>query len=114
MQELFQTITLFLVTRLRRNAAVRFLPAFLLTFVVLLASIDSGTTWLPSIAVNDVPSTFNKGSYGSRLGWLGDTAGLTADSKGVFHPVWIDNRTGIKQVFTASILVKLDRLSGSR
>ena len=78
------------------------------------ASIDGGTTWLPSVAVNDVPSTLSKDSYGSRLGWLGDTPGLAADSKGVFHPVWIDNRTGIKQVFTASVLVKSDRLSGSR
>ena len=41
---LFQTITLFLVTRLRRNAAVRFLPAFLLTFVVLLAAAGSAAS----------------------------------------------------------------------
>jgi hypothetical protein len=69
------------------------------------ASVDGGATWLPSVAVTDVASTYDKGSPGSRLGWLGDTAGLAADSAGAFHPLWIDNRTGIKQVFTASVTV---------
>ncbi|HLK55305.1 MAG TPA: sialidase family protein, partial [Chthonomonadaceae bacterium] len=70
------------------------------------ASVDGGATWLPSVAVTDVSSTYAIGSRGSRLGWLGDTAGLAADSAGAFHPLWIDNRTGVKQVFTASVLVK--------
>jgi len=78
------------------------------------ASVDGGATWLPSVDVTEVASTYAKGSQGSRLSWLGDTAGLAADSTGAFHPLWIDNRTGVKQVFTASVLVKSDGLPDSR
>jgi hypothetical protein len=35
----------------------------------------------------------------------GDTAGLRADANGVFHALWIDNRTGTGQVYTAPIRV---------
>jgi hypothetical protein len=35
----------------------------------------------------------------------GDTAGLAADAAGVFHPLWIDNRTGIHQMWTAAVTV---------
>src|SRR5205807_1808861 len=35
----------------------------------------------------------------------GDTAGLTADADGVFHPVWVDNRTGVPQLWTAPVTV---------
>jgi hypothetical protein len=54
----------------------------------------------------DVASTYDKGRQGSRSGRLGDTARLAADSAGAFHPLWIDNRTGVKQVFTASVDIK--------
>nr|MDQ3919493.1 glycoside hydrolase [Acidobacteriota bacterium] len=33
----------------------------------------------------------------------GHTAGLAAAADGTFHPVWVDNRTGVRQVWTASI-----------
>jgi hypothetical protein len=36
----------------------------------------------------------------------GDTAGLTADAAGVFHTVWIDNRTGVPQMWTATVSIK--------
>jgi hypothetical protein len=36
----------------------------------------------------------------------GDTAGLEADAPGVFHPLWVDNRTGVVQVWTAPVRVK--------
>jgi hypothetical protein len=36
----------------------------------------------------------------------GDTVGLAADAKGVSHPMWIDNRTGTHQVWTASVTVR--------
>ena len=36
----------------------------------------------------------------------GDTAGLAADAAGV-SPVWIDNRTGTHQVWTASVGVRV-------
>jgi hypothetical protein len=37
----------------------------------------------------------------------GDTAGLAADAGGVFHPVWIDNRTGVPQMWTATVKVQV-------
>lgn len=33
----------------------------------------------------------------------GHTFGLTADSRGVFHAAWTDNRTGVPQVWTAAV-----------
>lgn len=36
----------------------------------------------------------------------GHTAGLAADASGVFHPFWVDSRTGIAQVWTAPITVR--------
>ncbi len=40
--------------------------------------------------------------------WLtnGHTAGLAADAQGVFHTLWVDNRTGVKQVYTAPATVQ--------
>ncbi len=35
----------------------------------------------------------------------GHTSGLVADAAGAFHPFWIDNRTGIAQIRTASVPV---------
>jgi hypothetical protein len=35
----------------------------------------------------------------------GDTGGFDADADGVFHALWVDNRTGIPQLFTAPITV---------
>jgi BNR repeat-like domain len=78
--------------------------------VGLRASLDGGETWLPSVRVTDVASTFELRKPGSKRGSfqtiLGDTAGLAADVAGGFHPVWIDNRTGVRQVFTATVRVK--------
>ena len=41
----------------------------------------------------------------------GDTDGLVADAGGVFHPVWIDNRNGVPQVWTAPVRVSRTRSS---
>jgi hypothetical protein len=76
--------------------------------VRLRVSANGGASWLPSVQVTDVPSHFdvNTGMHGEPVGnWLGHTAGLTSDSSGAFHPLWIDNRTGIPQVFTAKATV---------
>jgi len=35
------------------------------------------------------------------------TAGMAADASGVFHPFWVDNRTGTKQVWTAPITISV-------
>jgi hypothetical protein len=65
------------------------------------ASIDGGKTWLPSVRVSQKTSTFQ-----GRGGWLGDTAGLATDVQGAFHVLWVDNRTGIQQVWTARLTVQ--------
>ena len=90
------------------------------------ASLDGGQSFLPSVRVSEKGSTFD-----GRERWVldsrvakaeggkvrldlsldtftflgGDTAGLTADGAGRFHPVWVDNSTGIPQVFTAVVTV---------
>jgi hypothetical protein len=68
--------------------------------VRLRASLDGGETWLPSVQVNEVTSAK------AGLASLGHTLGLTADANGAFHPLWIDNRTGIRQVWTATVTVQ--------
>jgi hypothetical protein len=35
----------------------------------------------------------------------GHTAGMAADADGDFHPFWIDNRTGVPQIWTAAVAV---------
>jgi hypothetical protein len=76
------------------------------------ASLDGGATWLPSVRVTDAASNFslndkNGGVEGKN--WVGHTAGLTADAAGEFHPLLVDNRTGVKQVFTARVAVRVIR-----
>ncbi len=90
------------------------------------ASLDGGETFTPSVQVSEEPRVFDqnelwtiKGLTQSPRGgtkrllvvrdeWLrgGDTAGLTADANGVFYPLWIDNRTGLGQVWTAPVTVQ--------
>lgn len=67
------------------------------------ASLDGGATWLPSVRVSTAPNLVTDPKE-TRLNG-GDTAGLDADAGGAFHPVWIDNRTGTHQVWTASVTV---------
>jgi hypothetical protein len=66
------------------------------------ATLDGGKTWLPSVRV----STALHVDAGDSRKNSGDTAGLAADADGVFHPVWIDNRTGIPQMWTATVAVR--------
>jgi hypothetical protein len=95
-------------------------------------SLDGGETFQPSALVSESPARFDgrehwptqasiKGGgtrvYGGRgplhveifaprfIYVPGDTTGLTADIDGVFHPYWVDNRTGWHQVWTAAIKV---------
>lgn len=67
------------------------------------ASLDGGKTWLPSVRVSTAAHVDDKGDSRKNSG---DTAGLAADAHGVFHPVWIDNRTGIPQMWTATVKVR--------
>jgi hypothetical protein len=90
------------------------------------ASLDGGETWQPSVLVSQSPKTFeNRGTLPIRAGvwrgaegvlslnvrryeWFagGHTAGLTADANGIFHPFWVDNRTGLSQIWTAPVVVR--------
>ena len=72
------------------------------------ASLDGGTTWTKSERVSTAANTRaqQKGeSFFLVTG--GDTAGLAANADGRFHALWIDNRTGTQQVWTAAITVKM-------
>ena len=94
-------------------------------------SIDGGETFLPSVVLSETPARFDGRErwpptasttgggtpvYGGGLLRMqifapihiylpGDYSGLTAAADGVFHPYWIDNRTGWHQVWTAAVRV---------
>jgi hypothetical protein len=82
------------------------------------ASLDGGDSFLPSVKVSERPYAHSPDEMlfldeaGSNIfpnifyfnG--GDTGGMAADATGVFHPIWIDNRTGIPQIWTAPVTVK--------
>jgi hypothetical protein len=67
--------------------------------VRLRASLDGGMTWQPSVRVNEKTG---KAPYDQ----VRDTAGLAADAEGNFHPAWIDDRTGKRQMWTAAVKVE--------
>ena len=91
------------------------------------ASLDGGETWQPSVRVAEQPTRYRQGLEGGVVaGYVapegesgpltlhvshvpgpqtGDTAGLRGDAHGVFHALWIDNRTGIDEIYTAPITV---------
>lgn len=71
------------------------------------ASLDGGATWLPSVRVSAQPYAAGAVSRTSAFANNGgDTAGLAVTSDGAFHPVWIDDRTGVPQVWTARVTVE--------
>jgi hypothetical protein len=89
------------------------------------ASIDGGETFGPAARVSGEPfrygwegglMTVGQGGGGEErhsadvslhgfndMG--GHTAGMAADASGRFHPVWVDNRTGVPQMWTAPVEV---------
>ncbi|MFN8580012.1 MAG: hypothetical protein U0163_03415 [Gemmatimonadaceae bacterium] len=84
------------------------------------ASSDGGMTWAAAMDVSAAPNDqrqqrpavrapVNAGGYAPEPGTFsatgGDTAGLVADTEGRFHAAWIDNRTGVQQVWTAIVTV---------
>ena len=100
------------------------------------ASLDGGETFLPSVNVSEASFTHGRddkwavkafgsgggsnwtgakyrgGSLKLQLGLSGsylsggDTAGMAADAGGIFHLFWVDNRTGISQIWTAPVTVR--------
>jgi BNR/Asp-box repeat len=99
------------------------------------ASLDGGETFLPTVQVAESPNSFggsaklilsargyggghmpqNKDYRGGALKFDlginqfnlagGHTAGMAADANGVFHPFWIDNRTGVAQIWTTPVTI---------
>jgi hypothetical protein len=86
------------------------------------ASYDGGDTWTRSVGVSSAPhtvddptkppplvGTVSNGKLEIRRSVMevfpGHTTGLTADAEGRFHPVWVDNRTGRNEVWTATVRV---------
>lgn len=65
------------------------------------ASPDGGAHWLTSERISAEPHHATDDPRKNS----GDTAGLTADANGVFHLFWIDNRSGVPQMWTASVQV---------
>ena len=88
------------------------------------ASLDGGETFLPSVRVSEAPYFLDPSKpialdeeadargggtheiFMSAFAFMGgDTAGMAADADGIFHPLWIDNRTGLPQMWTAPVTV---------
>jgi hypothetical protein len=92
------------------------------------ASLDGGDTWMPSTrvatgahlhefdrALEFSAHAFQRGNEGIGVNVSssasfdlssGHTQGMAADAAGVFHPFWIDNRTGTSQIWTAPVTVR--------
>jgi hypothetical protein len=69
------------------------------------ASLDGGVRFTPSVPVSTVPNKTSAQRGGDYHPNGGDTAGLAAAADGRFHAIWIDNRTGIQQVWTATVSI---------
>jgi hypothetical protein len=90
----------------------------------LAASLDGGATFLPTVTVSSAPANLSgtkngpvgvfddRGATGADfgietgiLGRGGETSGLVADARGLFHLLWVDNRTGNSEMWTAAVEV---------
>ena len=95
------------------------------------ASVDGGGTFGSSVRVSQSGASFPPGTSREKRSLLrrretirnnceqqitagrdsfmfmgGDTAGLAADASGLFHAAWVDNRSGVPQMWTAAISVR--------
>jgi hypothetical protein len=70
--------------------------------VRLRASPDGGKTWVPSVRITEQTTRRGKKTR-TRADGVGHTAGLLADANGGFHCLWVDGRTGVAQVWTATV-----------
>ena len=72
------------------------------------ASRDGGKTFLPEVRVSTAescPNTPQNGRAAERWQFGGDYSGLAATSDGLFHILWADSRSGIYQLYTATVRV---------
>lgn len=90
------------------------------------ASLDGGETVEPGVRVSEEPFRYaweaglvtmgmDGGGDGAHRADVslhsfnemgGHTSGLAVDAAGRFHPLWVDNRTGVSQVWTAPVTVE--------
>jgi hypothetical protein len=56
---------------------------------------ETGKTWL-GVATGPAYRTYDM---------VGDYGGMAVRTDGVFHPFWVDNRTGVPQLYTAPVSV---------
>jgi hypothetical protein len=68
------------------------------------ASTDGGRTWAPSVRVTEETSRQGKKTR-PPASEVGHTAGLAAEGDTGFRCLWIDRRTGVAQVWTATVQV---------
>jgi hypothetical protein len=73
--------------------------------VLFRASVDGGRSFRPPVQVSSHPARYPAAAGRARFN-VGEAAGLAPDANGDFHAIWIDNRTGRQQVWTATIAVR--------
>jgi hypothetical protein len=90
---------------------------------------DGGEIFQPSVRVSEAPASFAESNWrvsqfttggghpdpdtrGSNFSgalrvdiWPGHTVGMTAAADGKFFPFWVDNRTGVGQIWAAPVSV---------
>lgn len=76
------------------------------------ASFDHGKTFLPSVRVSEKDATpgprlAQEGRFSANGG---DTSGLDTEPDGTFRAAWIDNRTGVPQIWTTRIVTTLSNV----
>jgi hypothetical protein len=77
--------------------------------VRLRASGDGGKTWGPSARLTEETTSVKKTrTYQDHVG---HTAGLAAEADGAFRCLWVDGRTGVAQVWTATVQIDAARES---
>jgi hypothetical protein len=85
-------------------------------------SFDGGDSFTPSVVLSESRMAVNEGDDFELFAFLdgnlflgsvshagfegGETNGFTVDSDGDFHAVWVDNRTGVSQLWTSRISVE--------
>lgn len=66
-------------------------------------STDGGLTWSVDQRITDVPTDPTKSHHQNGMIFIGDYIDIDS-SAGAAHPVWVDTRHGVADVFTATIL----------
>ena len=84
-------------------------PARRCQHIYFTASLDGGATFLPDLRVTDTPScpsTPRNGAAAERWPMGSDYGAVAAGPDGLFHVLWADSRSGIYQLWTATVKVQ--------